>query len=157
TAVTETTNDGKSLIIVNGKKGIVDANNNFIVPLRYDELGSEFNEENMTWFQDGNYYGWVKSSGEEVFRIELPSEKKPENIDDFYILGGFYFSGNDSKDFIELKGNAVAIHNFAILGMIPADFNEVNVDVEVAKYFYSKIPTESIWYDYAQMRLKNLK
>ena len=157
TAVSETTNDGMSLIIVNGKKGIVDANNNFIVPLRYDELGSEFNEENMTWFQDGNYYGWVKSDGEEVFRIELPSEKKPENIDDFYILGGFYFSGNDSKNFIELKGNAVAIHNFAILGLRPADFNEVNVDVEGAKYFYSKIPTKSIWYDYAQMRLKNLK
>ncbi|UCS92173.1 WG repeat-containing protein [Echinicola marina] len=152
----EMLNNAFSLITINNKKGIVDARNNIVVPIKYDEIGTKFNEENMTWFRDGNHYGMADVFGGEVFRIELPSEKKPENIDDFYFLGGLYFSGNDSKSFIELKGNTIAIHNTAILGLRPTDFNEENVDVEVARYFYSKIPSTSIWYDLAQMRLKYL-
>src|SRR5690554_1768915 len=146
--------NGISLVSRNGLKGYIDTKGAIVIPLEYEEIGTTFNEEAITWFRVGNNYGMIDIVKGEVFRVSL-FDKKPTNINDYYVLGGFYFSNGIIKDFNDLQVNPIAMQNALIFGL------KVNkngrTDKKRAKYFYSKITSESIWYELAQVIIKNLK
>ena len=145
------------LVANNGKQGIIDIHGKVVIPIKYDAVEPTLDPDGLVGFRNGNSYGIVSETKGEIFNISL-KDKTPKDIDDLYFLGGLYFSGASVDNFSRLQKEERyrtinSIKNAIFLGG-PIKESGPHVDIDKSRYFYSKISSESIWYEFAKAELE---